>query len=288
MKKLTFGVLLCVVLVCCTFFAASAEQVSGSYAYTLLDDGTAQIVRYTGEEAELAIPDKLDGIAVTAIGPSAFHKNDTLQTVRIPEGVVSLGDFAFQRCSGLTGASLPASLAEVGLNPFAGCGALAAVEVASGNPALETENGQVLYSTGDNRLVWYSMLKDRGAYTVREGTRIIGASAFYECENLTGLTVRDSVTAIGRRAFFFCTGLKAVNLQDTEISTVGADAFCGCTRLEHIAFPEEMTSIAERAFEDCTSLSGLILPETITSIGEMAFRNCSGLRTVRLPASSAS
>ena len=90
MRKPTSCILLCVLLVCCALFAASAEQVSGSYAYTLRDDGTAQIVRYTGEEADLAIPDKLDGIAVTAIGPSAFHKNDTLQTLRIPEGQAGL------------------------------------------------------------------------------------------------------------------------------------------------------------------------------------------------------
>lgn len=41
---------------------------SGNYSYIVLDDNTACITGYRGEETNLTIPDALDGHKVTAIG----------------------------------------------------------------------------------------------------------------------------------------------------------------------------------------------------------------------------
>ena len=164
------------------------------------------------------------------------------------------------------------------------------ITVGEANPNLKIVQG-VLYSLNDFRLIYYSMKNEPGEYKVKKGTRIIGADAFCECENITKLVIPKKaedegtvgLTAIGRRAFYHCENLKAINLEDTDISTVGADAFAGCLKLKKLTFPENVTSIAERAFQDCSNLTELDLPETITSIGDMAFRNCSSLISVRLP-----
>ena len=41
---------------------------SGDYQYCILEDGTAEITRYSGEDSVLKIPNTLDGKTVTSIG----------------------------------------------------------------------------------------------------------------------------------------------------------------------------------------------------------------------------
>ena len=220
MKRLASCILICTLFLSCVHSAVSAEHaisskelVSGSYRFVLREDGTAEITGYSGSETELTVPQALGGIAVTAIGEAAFQANDTLMEVTVPEGITALGDYAFQRCVSLSSVSLPASLKEVGLNPFAGCEALAAIGISEGNTSLKTADS-VLFSLEDRRLIWYSMLKERGAYSVPAGTRIIGASAFYQCENITALVLPDrgadavGLTAVGSRAFYQCENLR--------------------------------------------------------------------------------
>ena len=184
MKKRMAGLLVCLyalLLAAASFSFASAASssdfTSGYYLCSLQDDGTAMITGYTGEEAVLLLPAELEGVPVTAIGPSAFQTNLDLIDLVIPEGVISLGDYAFQRCPNLTGVSLPATLEEVGLNPFAGCEALLDIGVADDHPYLEVKDS-VLFSKEDHRLICYPRLMEKGADEIPFGTRIIGASAF--------------------------------------------------------------------------------------------------------------
>ena len=46
--------------------------ISGDFEYELLDNGTAEITKYTGSATKLAIPSEIDGKKVTSIGDSAF------------------------------------------------------------------------------------------------------------------------------------------------------------------------------------------------------------------------
>ena len=261
MRKRISCLLICLLFLCCTLFAACGETVtgqeltSGDYLYTIRDDGTAMIRKYTGQAVSVRIPSELEGVAVTAIGPSAFQANTTVIDVIIPEGIVSLGDSVFKRCSSLESVEIPASLTEIGVNPFAGCEVLYDVIIDPDNKNLKMVDG-VLYSQNDYRLVYYSRMNEKGKYEVKNGTRIIGAEAFYECTNITRLKIRKksdeegavALTAIGRRAFYGCENLTQINLEDTEISTIGSDAFFGCVRLDNVTFPDEIASIAERAF----------------------------------------
>lgn len=66
-------------ILCIAPLSASAETsteiitvTSGNYEYTVLDDGTAQITKYNGNDAELTIPTDLDGKKVTSIGDYSF------------------------------------------------------------------------------------------------------------------------------------------------------------------------------------------------------------------------
>ena len=67
------------------------ELTSGDYRYTLLADGTAEILSYQGTETDITIPEAFEEVRVSAIGKQAFAYNKDLKTVTIPEGITALG-----------------------------------------------------------------------------------------------------------------------------------------------------------------------------------------------------
>ena len=88
---------------------------------------SAAIPRKT--EGAIAIPDKLDGYAVSGIGQYAFSGCSSLTSVTIPYGVTSIGTAAFAECSGLTSISIPDGVTSIGLAAFANCSGLTTVTI---------------------------------------------------------------------------------------------------------------------------------------------------------------
>ena len=71
--------------------------------YTIdTEAGTAAVCGYTGSPVDIAIPAtvNIDGTdyPVTAIGDGAFMECQSLESVTLPEGVVSIGELAFDAC----------------------------------------------------------------------------------------------------------------------------------------------------------------------------------------------
>ena len=111
-------------------------------------DGKRLIQYPAGSTAtSYVIPD-----GVETIGAYAFSGSDKLTTVTIPNGVTTIGNCAFYECSGLTTMSIP------------------------------------------------------------DGVETIGDNAFLECVGLTTMSIPSSVTAIGAGAFSCCENLTTVTL----------------------------------------------------------------------------
>lgn len=85
-----------------------------------LEGGKAVITGYTGEAAILNIPAELDGYPVSAIGERAFE-GAALTAIVVPEGVESVGWFAFYGCERLLSVALPQSVDLIGYAVFDGC-----------------------------------------------------------------------------------------------------------------------------------------------------------------------
>lgn len=81
---------------------------------------------------------------------------------------------------------------------------------------------------------------------------------------------------------FFGSSLKEVELLE-GVTSIGGDAFGGCSSLTNIVIPEGVTSIGDDAFSRCSSLTNIIIPEGVTSIGTWAFRDCSSLTNIFIP-----
>lgn len=91
----------------------STKSQDGLYLYVVLEDGTAGITGYLGDETALVIPSVVDDLPVTAIGAYAFEYA-ALTSVVIPEGVTVIDCEAFAAASALKEITLPSTLREIG------------------------------------------------------------------------------------------------------------------------------------------------------------------------------
>jgi len=107
-----------------TVSAAAFDDEYSAYTsdgtYIVNADGTATIYEYTGSSKEVIIPDIVDGIKVTAIGERAFENCSYVTSVIIPEGVVTIGKYAFYN-SGITSIIIPKSVKRIENYAFDGC-----------------------------------------------------------------------------------------------------------------------------------------------------------------------
>ena len=123
-----------------------------------------------------------------------------------------------------------------------------------------------------------------GAYSIKEGTRIICDKAFSFCGSLSKIIIPSSVTSIGDNAFMGCRSLLDIVIP-SSVTSIGDDAFFACSSLSKIVIPSSVTSIGDDAFAGCHSLSKIVIPSSVTSIGDRAFNNCSSLKYISIPKS---
>ena len=124
----------------------------------------------------------------------------------------------------------------------------------------------------------------RGAYSVKEGTRIICDRAFWSCSSLSEIVIPSSVTSIGDSAFSGCYSLSEIVIP-SSVTSIGDWAFSGCDSLSEIVIPSSVASIGDSAFSGCVSLSEIVIPSSVTSIGDSAFSWCSSLKYISIPKS---
>ena len=100
-----------------------------AFEYTIRDDGTACILRYSGKDKDVVITSQIGGKPVAEIGQYAFEAATTVESITIPDTVTRIGEFAFQDCESLKTVNIPDSVTELARGTFACCTSLEEITI---------------------------------------------------------------------------------------------------------------------------------------------------------------
>ena len=196
-------------------------------------------------------------------GADLYLNGNKVTDLEIPDGITSIGNYAFCGCNSLTTVAIPNSVISIGYEAFSGCRSLTSI-------------------------------------TIPNSVTSIGYGAFSSCSSLEDIIIPDSVTSIGNSAFSDCNSLRSITIPfvgskkyDTSNSYFGCIFGASSYSYNSSCVPKSLkkvkisggTSIDEKAFYGCDSLTSLTIPYGVISIGNHAFYGCSNLSTITIPSS---
>ena len=229
---------------------------------------------------------------VKSIGGFAFSGCNGLKSIIIPVGVTSIEWYAFCRCRNLKDITIPSSVESIDVSVF------------EETPWLEKEGKDKDFVIINGILISYGR-KTKGDIEIPKGVKKIEASAFFECNELTGINIPDGVTKIGSSAFQNCHYLESAKLPDS-LKSIESSAFLA-SALSSINIPAGVKTIGSSVFvstpwleqqieeNDFVILNGILIsygkknsgtiriPYNVESIAGEAFLGCTDIKNIVIP-----
>ena len=224
--------------------------------------------------------------ACATIGQYAFYNNPYLLTFTIPEGITSIGNYAFQNCtklfevenhSALTvtpGATTNGYVANYAKNVYTD---------ASGSKIVNIDG--ILYYKDAEKGLYYAVGCDDGVTELNFVESIDGnsysivAGAFRGRTSIKSVTFSSGITSIGEYAFYGCSGIESITIP-SQITVIEKYAFANCSGLTELTIPASVTSIGQYAFFGCSGVTRLVIGQSVSSIGNYAFSGMTGLTEI--------
>ena len=170
--------------------------------------------------------------SITGIGDDIFSDLPRIEEIEIPDTIKTIGDNAFEGCTGVTEEiRIPASVEEIGNGAFADVSTPGFI-VEEGNLNYDDIDG-VLTDDEHKELIQYPAGKSDTEYVIPDTIETIKVESFVGADNLEKVVIPDGVKRIEGEAFKDCTNLKVIEVQDLMDSTdnildlglVGSGAF---------------------------------------------------------------
>ena len=226
--------------------------------------------------------------SVTSIGEYAFEECSGLTSINLSDNIKYIEEGAFKNCSSLTSITIPNNVTSIGKNAFSGCSGLTSINLSdnikyiregafsrcSGLTSIVVSNGNEKYDSRNNC----------NAIIEKSSNMLIAG-----CRNTI---IPNNVTGIGNYAFYGCSGLTSITIPD-GVTSIGNNAFYGCSGLTSIVVSNGNEKYDSR--NNCNAIiekstnkliagcRNTIIPNNITSIGSGAFSDCSDLTSITIP-----
>ena len=311
-RKILFA-LACVGILCMScavvVFAEEYEVVSvdsgtcgDNLTWTLDDEGTLTISG-TGEMEDY-----------DALTP--WYSNRTIiKKVVISDGVTTIGNYAFMNCTSLESITIPNNVISVGTGAFGyssgNSACLKSITVL--NKSCELVEGFVpskttIYGYKNSTAEQYASKKGNSfsdlEATDESGTNVTNESGI-SVTNESGISVTNESDNSGIVKSGTCgtflewtldsegtlkiSGLGAMDygtfapwsrdevknvIISHGVTTIANYAFMSCSNLKSITIPNSVMSIGQSAFSSCDSLTSITIPQNVKSIGFAAFESC--------------
>ena len=292
-------------------------QSESELEFELSADKASYIVTGKGTcpDSDLVIPDTYGKKPVTAIKEGAFAGNTDITSIKIPDGVITIGANAFSFMPSLKSVTISNSVTSIGEKAFFNSPALESITLGNGISVIEK-------STFEGCLKLESI-------AIPDSVTTIKASAFYGCSALKSITLGSAISKV-EFSVFDNTALyldnanwsdgqlyigsvlvkvkddtsgilnvkdgttiiadHAANMTDitkivlpSSVKAIGSSSFAACAKLSDITFNEGLETLGASAFASCDSIVTVNLPSTLTAMSENVFYHCSALESVVIP-----
>lgn len=316
-----------------SLWASWAVETAPTYLnYEVFDDHVV-VTGLNTNVSVIEIPETYQGKPVTVITANAFSYNRDIVSVTLPDTIITIEDLAFANCDSLATINFPASLTSIGIAAFANVAftelVLPETIISYGKEVFNGNMKLIEVTLPDNMTVIVESMFSNceklerinmpvSVQEIREDAfascysllsinlsqvRVIGESAFSQCNSITTLVLSEQLLVIDNNTFYAMASLASVTLpQNLEVISYGAfrsvtnlteielpeslvyighSAFAGAG-LESLNLPNSLTYIGKEAFKS-TNITTLYIPYNVEYIGEVAFWRCEDLRFVYLP-----
>ena len=218
-----------------------------------------------------------DGIRTIADG--AFSRCSEMTDVTTPDSLKHIGCDAFWDCQKLMNVSLGKSVETLGRGPFRMCTELQTIAVHRGNAYFATADG-ILY---DKQLTEVIRCPEKMTekVVIPHSVRRISAYAFERCRALAYVEIPNGCVFIGHSAFSECDALKEVTLPES-MEYIDKYAFAYCNSIESVFVPENVNYLGSYAFTCCMNLKEAEIGNSVTTIRDNLFASCEKLNKVTL------
>ena len=161
-----------------------------------------------------------------------YINGELAKDIVIPNGVTSIGSFAFFGCGSLKSITIPSSMKTIRDTSFYCCPNLESIHFSDLTSLLNIEYEIVFgYGPGLRDVNYYingELLTD---LIIPDGVTSIGTYQFGGCKSLKSITIPSSVTNIGEEAFVGCRSLTSVTILGNMPRTSRVSIFSPCDNL---------------------------------------------------------
>lgn len=220
----------------------------------IIPDGVTHIAEnafYHSNLSEVRFPETL-----IEIGKNAFRHSSQIKKINIPNSVTTIKEWAFSYIESLEEFHIGSGVTTVEANPIGGSPNVKKLTIDENNTAFIVLDG-CLFSKDKTVLIAYCNTKNEKSYSIPDGVKTIGSSAFDLFDNLEAIIIPNSVTTVESYSIHSCSNLKELTFPNS-VEIIKGSACRYASSVTKLTLGSGLKAAHDCAFEYYESLKEVI------------------------------